>query len=70
MRAHASLLMISVILGATLIALPEGGGREGDVGIPTTRPYAPYGMVLLPVGLILGALVVVLPSSSASMVRE
>jgi hypothetical protein len=68
--AGLGVILTSVILSAVLVTLPTGSGCEADVCGNTTRSYAPYGMALLPVGLILGGLMVALPSDSASMVRQ
>ena len=68
--AGLGVILTSAILSTALIALPTGGGCEADVCTSTTRSFAPYGRVLLPVGLILGVLMVALPSDSASMVRQ
>jgi hypothetical protein len=68
--AGLGVILASVALGAALITQPTGGGWEGDVGMPTTHSYAPYGVALLLLGLPLGVLMVALPSDSASMVRQ
>jgi hypothetical protein len=68
--AGLGVILASVFFSAVLITTTTGGGCEADVCTSTTRSFAPYGMVLLPVGLILGVLMVALPSDSASMVRQ
>jgi hypothetical protein len=68
--AGLAVILASVVLAVMLITHPTGGGFDADVGRPTTPSYAPWGVGLLCIGLAVGVPMVVLPSDSASMVRQ